>query len=739
MVNSQQSMSTTQRQNKDSMKIQSTECFETSRIVVISTRRVSVCGESVKISNSNTASPLGGKRLEPLMVQEIPGDVADASSLDPEKLGFMCGLEVHQQLATGKLHSRQPSTLYEDGIDEIEGLWPRAHRRLRAARGEGGRIDIAARFEQRRNRSFVYYQSPNAGLIEMDEAPPLEHDSDAVDVALTMAAMMSAKPVGALQAMRKTVVDGSNTSGFQRTTLIGTHGSIQTPSGPVGVDVICLEEDSARKLDTRSTPDGEQVVYTLDRLGVPLVEVATAPDVQTPEHAKETALALGTLLRDTRRVRRGLGSIRQDLNVSIGAGDRVEIKGCQDLDWIPRIIRLEMARQLHFYRLANQLRSSQNLPELPVHRDQDDSEIESSVAQKVDQIMPFELQKVTAEFAKCESKMVVDSIKSGAVVLGLSLPGLKGLLGSKQVDGEGSQLPRLGRELASAAKLAGVRGIFHSDELPAYGIGQEETDACQAILGDCFVLCVAPQWQAELALEGVHTRAKLAYHRIPQEVRNVVVRKGAPEDGTTTAMRPLPGGARMYPETDIPTTPIDPAHWNSIRSNLPPTRGERLARLSSTELSENQVNALVSGELDDHFMDGISGELQLPQKAWASALLDHGTAKLNALAVAIHLRETGVITREGVDPLVNDAETSSIPNLLSWMTSEAASRGFEPADTGAVDAAVAEVLEERADFVKERGMAALGPLMGVVMGKLGGAADGKAVSNALKEQIQRRL
>ena len=673
------------------------------------------------------------------MVQEIPGDVADASSLDPEKLGFMCGLEVHQQLATGKLHSRQPSTLYEDGIDEIEGLWPRAHRRLRAARGEGGRIDIAARFEQRRNRSFVYYQSPNAGLIEMDEAPPLEHDSDAVDVALTMAAMMSAKPVGALQAMRKTVVDGSNTSGFQRTTLIGTHGSIQTPSGPVGVDVICLEEDSARKLDTRSTPDGEQVVYTLDRLGVPLVEVATAPDVQTPEHAKETALALGTLLRDTRRVRRGLGSIRQDLNVSIGAGDRVEIKGCQDLDWIPRIIRLEMARQLHFYRLANQLRSSQNLPELPVHRDQDDSEIESSVAQKVDQIMPFELQKVTTEFAKCESKMVVDSIESGAVVLGLSLPGLKGLLGSKQVDSEGSQLPRLGRELASAAKLAGVRGIFHSDELPAYGIGQEETDACQAILGDCFVLCVAPQWQAELALEGVHTRAKLAYHRIPQEVRNVVVRKGAPEDGTTTAMRPLPGGARMYPETDIPTTPIDPAHWNSIRSNLPPTRGERLARLSSTELSENQVNALVSGELDDHFMDGISGELQLPQKAWASALLDHGTAKLNALAVAIHLRETGVITREGVDPLVNDADTSSIPNLLSWMTSEAASRGFEPADTRAVDAAVAEVLEERADFVKERGMAALGPLMGVVMGKLGGAADGKAVSNALKEQIQRRL
>lgn len=673
------------------------------------------------------------------MVEEVPGDVADANALDPEALGFMCGLEVHQQLATGKLHSRQPSTLYEDGIEDIEGRWPRAHRRLRAARGEGGRIDIAARFEQRRNRSFVYYQSPNAGLIEMDEAPPLEHDEDAVEVALTMAAMMSAKPVGALQAMRKTVVDGSNTSGFQRTTLIGTHGSLPTPSGPVGVDVICLEEDSARKLDTRSTPDGEQVIYTLDRLGVPLVEVATAPDVQTPEHAKETALALGTLLRDTRRVRRGLGSIRQDLNVSIGAGDRVEIKGCQDLDWIPRIIRLEMARQLHFYRLANQLRAAQDLPPLPPHRNQDDSEIERKVAEKVDQLMPLELHDVTSKFDQCDSKMVHQSIESGAMVLGLSLPGLTGLLGSKQLDGEGAQLPRLGRELASAAKLAGVKGIFHSDELPAYGIGQKETEACQAILGDCFVLCVAPQWQAELALEGVLSRAKLAYHRIPQEVRNVVIRKGAPEDGTTTAMRPLPGGARMYPETDIPTTPIDPTVWQSIRSNLPPSRDERLTRLSSTDLSENQINALVSGELDDYFMDGIGGEFKLPQKAWASALLDHGTEKINALAVAIHLRETGVITREGVEPLVKDAFTQDTSALLAWMTSEASVRGFEPADTGVVDAAVAEVLDERADFVKERGMAALGPLMGVVMGKLGGAADGKAVSSALKEQIQRRL
>jgi len=673
------------------------------------------------------------------MAGEPEGDIADANALDPTVLGFMCGLEIHQQLATGKLHSRQESVLFEDGLDEIESIWPSAHRRLRAARGEGGRIDVAARFEQRRNRSFVYFQSPNSGLIEMDDAPPLSHDEDAVDVVLTMAAMMSAKPVGALQAMRKTVVDGSNTSGFQRTTLVATNGTINTPTAPVGVDVICLEEDSARKLDTQSTKDGERVVYTLDRLGIPLVEVATAPEVLTPEHAKETALALGTLLRDTRRVRRGLGTIRQDLNVSIGAGDRVEIKGCQDLDWIPRIIRLEMARQLHFHRLAKVLREELSLPPLPNHRDEDDSEIEVQVAATVDAALPLVLGEITEKFADCESKMVRESIDSGAVVLGLRLSGFSGKLGTKELDLDGAQLPRLGRELAGAAKLAGVRGIFHSDELPAYGITEELTKICAEEFGECFVLCVAPKWQAELALEAVLARAKLAYHRIPQEVRNVVVRKGSPEDGTTTPMRPLPGGARMYPETDIPVVPIATSHWKKISENLPPSFDERMQRLSSLNLSDNQSGAIVRGELDDYLMDGVTGSLQLPAKAWASALLDHGTDKLNALAVAIHLRENGIMTREGVEPMVSEAATDDIQVLLEWMPTQSAARGYEPAGTGAVEAAVAEVLAERADFVAERGMGALGPLMGVVMGKLGGGADGKAVSAALKEQIQRML
>ena len=697
------------------------------------------------------------------MALEPRGDVDNPQNLDPIGLGFMCGLEIHQQLATGKLHSRMPSELFDYGINEVPDDWFRSSRRLRASEGEAGQIDIAARFEQRRNRSFVYVQSPNAGLIEMDEAPPLEHDGDAVDVVLTMAAMMDAKPVSALQAMRKTVVDGSNTSGFQRTTLIATDGTVNTPSGEVGVDVICLEEDSARKLDTQPSSSGETVFYTLDRLGMPLVEVATAPDVQTPEHAKETALALGMLLRDTRKVRRGLGSIRQDLNVSIACGDRVEIKGCQDLDWIPRIISLEMARQLHMYRLANELRNEANLPPLPSDRDDDEIPIENRVAAAASSRLPLEILNLTGCFVNCESEMVQDALSGGAAVQGVALPGFDGKIGSKRLDSDGAQLPRLGRELASAARLAGVAGIFHSDELPAYGISETEVSEVRQTLSldgsDAFVLCVAPAWQSNLALEAVIERARGAYHRIPQEVRNVVIRKGQPADGTTTAMRPLPGGARMYPETDIPILEVSLEHWDSIRDNLPLSTEQRRERLQNLDLSQNQMEAILGSEMDDVLITGAEGGScgcpPVPAKAWGSAILDNTRAEIAegtgrdeseiawpVLTLAVYAREEGIITREGLVPLARklwlegpSSTDTDFNERLEWLAQQAEKAGFTPANTGTVDAAVEEVVAENMDMIGERGMGAMGPLMGAVMQKLGGSADGKTVSEALRRKI----
>jgi len=525
--------------------------------------------------------------------------------------------------------------------------------------------------------------------------------------------------------------------------MVATDGKIETNSAQVGIDVISLEEDSARKLDTKKSNSGETVVYNLDRLGVPLVEVATAPDVRSPEHAKETALALGRLLRDTRRVRRGLGSIRQDLNVSIACGDRVEIKGCQDLDWIPRIIRLEMARQLHFYRLANELRSEAELPPLPADRELDSKPVENRVKLATSNRIPLDIHELSGLFSDCESEMVSSSIEDGSSVLGIALPGFSGRLGKKTPIENGSQLPRLGRELASAAKLAGVPGIFHSDELPSYGIGSAEVDAVRSEMalseGDAFVLCVAPRWQGELALEAVIYRARMAFHRIPQEVRNVVIRKGKPEDGTTTALRPLPGGARMYPETDIPVLEISPDRWSSICENLPLTVKERKERLNVLDLSSNQIEALLNGEIDDLLFHGIDGPLELPPKAWASALLESGTDKPNALAASVHLRERGLMTREGAETLLAESVEASADELVSWMSSESESRGFLPADTSSIEEAVDAVIREHSDFIEERGMGAVGPLMGMVMQKLGGSADGKAVSNILRERIDEKI
>ena len=664
---------------------------------------------------------------------EPSGDVSDVGSLDPDQLGFMCGIEVHQQLATGKLHSRQSGDLFDVTMESLPDDWPRFSRRLRAARGEGGKIDIAARFESKRNRSFEYVQSPNSGLIELDDQPPLNHDSDALDIALTTSALLDAKPVSLLQTMRKTVVDGSNTSGFQRTTLISTGGVLQTATSPVGISVLCLEEDSARKLDTFTTVDGERVIYNLDRLGLPLIEIATEPDVRTPEHAKETSIALGRTLRQTRRVRRGLGSIRQDLNVSIACGDRIEIKGCQDLNWIPRIIKLEMGRQLHFYRLANELRAELSLPPLPSDRRLDDGELESKVAKEVADLLVPKYVDLTEHFADCESKMITKGLDQSHIMLGHPLPKLAGRIGVKQLDAEGAQLPRLGRELAGAAKLAGVKGVFHSDELPAYGISESHIAKVREELelsdNDGFVLCLAPRWQAELALESVLLRARTAWHRIPQEVRNVVIRKGAPDDGTTAPMRPLPGGARMYPETDIPTQSIDNQKWQSIIDNLPMTDAQRQARMDNYEVSADQKEQILAKELDDQFVDFHS---DLPAKAWATVLLENDGVDPRLSSLVLTAKEQGELTREAIN-LVIAHFSNSLPTYEE-IVAYAEQQGLKPADESDLVGIIESVIAERLDFVKERGLGAIGPLMGVVM-QQAGAADGKAVSALLKQAI----
>jgi len=257
--------------------------------------------------------------------------------MDYKQLGFKAGLEIHQQLDTTKLFCSCPSLLREDRPNFM------VTRDLRAVSGEGGEIDIAALHEQAKGLRFVYEgYNDTTCLVELDEEPPHAINNDALSIALIIAALMHCEIPEYTQVMRKTVVDGSNTSGFQRTILIGRNGWIEVNGKRIGINYLILEEDSAR----RTAEDARSVNYRLDRLGIPVVEIVTAPDMKTPEEVKETAAVIGMMLRSTRGVRRGIGTIRQDVNISITGHARVEMKGVQDLRDMIKYVEKEVERQI---------------------------------------------------------------------------------------------------------------------------------------------------------------------------------------------------------------------------------------------------------------------------------------------------------------------------------------------------------------------------------------------------------
>ena len=255
---------------------------------------------------------------------------------DYNKLGLKIGIEIHQRLNTKKLFCNCDSILREDNPHIT------IRRKLRAVAGESGAIDIAAKHEMSKDMLFEYEgYNDTTCLVEFDEEPPHNINENALNIVLQITKMLNAKPVDLVQVMRKTVVNGSNTSGFQRTALVAQNGVLETSKGTVKIDTVCIEEESAKDIKQ----EGNVRTFRLDRLGIPLIEIATAPDIKDPEHCRETAEKIGLILRSTGKVARGIGTIRQDLNISIEGGNRIEIKGAQDLDLIPNWIENEITRQ----------------------------------------------------------------------------------------------------------------------------------------------------------------------------------------------------------------------------------------------------------------------------------------------------------------------------------------------------------------------------------------------------------
>ncbi len=256
-----------------------------------------------------------------------------------EEIKLKSGLEIHQQLDTHKLFCFCPSVLRRDNPDyEIK-------RELHVVPGESGEIDKAVEHEAKKAKKFTYQgYYDNTCLVELDESPPREINQEALKTAIQISLLLNCEIIQDTQIMRKTVIDGSNTSGFQRTVLIAKEGYIETEQGKVRIQSVCLEEDAARIIKRKK----DSVVYRLDRLGIPLIEIATFPDIKSSEQAKQAALKIGEILRSC-KVKRGIGTIRQDVNISVSSnnkqGQRVEIKGVQEPKLIQKTLEIEEKRQ----------------------------------------------------------------------------------------------------------------------------------------------------------------------------------------------------------------------------------------------------------------------------------------------------------------------------------------------------------------------------------------------------------
>jgi glutamyl-tRNA(Gln) amidotransferase subunit E len=628
--------------------------------------------------------------------------------IDYVKVGLKVGLEIHQQLnVNSKLFCSCPPELFKEE-SEITFL-----RRLRPTQSELGQVDPAAYFEFQKGVRILYEANCNSScLVEMDEEPPHPINIDAVKVVLTASLMMNMEPVDEVHVMRKTVIDGSNTTGFQRTCIIALDGWIKVGEKIIPMQAASLEEDAARKTGTQD--DGKTILYRIDRLGIPLIEVATAPVIYSPQEAQEVAYAIGRILRDTGKVMRGLGTIRQDLNVSLPNGALIEIKGVQELELISTVVDYEVQRQLGLIRIKDELKK-RNLS------------VESLKPDFVD---------VSSTFKETKSKVIRKAIDKRQCVMAVKLPCFAGLLGRELMPNF-----RFGTELSDRAKFWGrVGGIFHSDEMPNYGITPEEVDAIRKAVfaseGDGVVFVADTAENVADALRAVVERCQEALVGVPAETRT------AKDDGTTRYMRPRPGAARMYPETDIPPQTITEQLVEKIKSNLPEPADVKLARLiKQYNLNEKLARQLVDSEYCILFEtaaseSGVSGST-------IAAFLTETVKALKREGLGVNSvgdeQILSIFKAVGSGELAKEA----IADVFSWLSknegetlqSAVAALGLKMFTESELVPIIDRIIAVNKNQIDKQGKNAFGMLMGAIMKEVRGKANPELVSKILKDRL----
>lgn len=626
---------------------------------------------------------------------------------DYRELGFKAGLEIHQELdLQTKLFCKCPTELQRGEPDYL------IKRYFRPVMGEMGEFDKAMLIEYEKNRTVIYeghYQSNCT--YELDETPPSHINEEAVDIGIMLTLLLNGMVVDEIHVCRKNYLDGSVTCGFQRTLIVGIKGYLPLSDKKVYISTISVEEDAARKISA----EDQTVVYRLDRLGIPLIEVATEPVLETPDEIREAAYRLGLLLRATGKSKRGIGTVRQDINLSVKGGSRVELKGVQKLEWIPRLVDGEIERQLNLIEIKDELLKRKSLL-------------------KDLKNMPLDLSSI---LSNTECKLVSSSLRKGKSVLGVRLPGFSGIMGKKiQLD------KSFGSEVAERVNaITGLKGIIHSDEdFSKYGFNQDEWSTIKSMLNvdanDAFVLVVGEYDKAKRAVEIVVERCRVAYHGVPLETRRAL------EDGKSRFEREIHGGARLYPDTDTPPMVVSEQRIKRVKDNMPEYPWETEKNYSQKYgLPTATVRNLILEDKLDLFMR-IVDELSVEPVLVATTLIESLKSlqrenpkfkeiredKLYALfsavkAASIAKEAIGEVLRIfGSDPDITLEEALGKLGLTRMSPEE-------------LEQMLDKLINENLAFIREKKERAFAPLMGEAMKKARGKIDGKLVSDKLKEKL----
>ena len=637
----------------------------------------------------------------------------------PEAIKLKVGFEIHQQLST------KSKLFCNCRCEESRNYETIFMRKLRPTHSELGTFDPAALFEHKKMRMIKYHASAGSScLVEADEEPPQEMNKEALETALIFSLALHSRVADEIHTMRKIVIDGSNTSGFQRTMLVAHGGYIDVNGEKVKIQSICLEEDAAKLL----SDDGSIREYGLDRLGIPLVEIALEPITGSPEELMQVALSMGRLLRSSKRVTRGLGSIRQDVNISVNDGGVVEVKGVQQLDQLIRVIKYEMLRQHGLILIAQKLKKERRVNEIGV----------GDRIEDVTDILRNSSSKIVKRSLACGED--VDDDNSKGIFKAIRVNGFAGMIRF-----EPYPEIRIGKQLSELVRFYGLGGIFHSDELPNYGISEEEVIAISKRLEmaadvDAFVIIGGVRDKVEFAVESIIRRLKMALIGVPSETRSATL------DGKTIFSRPRPGAARMYPETDIPPIQINNSVIDSLIDKVPKSWDENVNTLAR----KYSLNRKHAEQIFDSNYLGIFEEIASLTKVQPTFIVSKLTEDL------INLERQGLDTTVLTDEIIIDVfrrlDAGTIAKESIALIFEKILRkesitidqaieglGITTISDQEMEMTIDKILEENIPVIRAKGMASLGMLMGRSMSVLRGKIDGQKINSTLRKKLEQLM